>query len=594
MAFLKESRRKISAVTSIVGEDIVSINLNDKFITDGHSTANFERLLYIGCPVLPMEGRRIYHNKDQPSIVDANRKLTAIKICNAIHSMDKTDRTKINIFRETVSFIRMMDSEGIENFFSFDAVSQYINELVKLYKKGVKGKSISSRQNAIKSLIKELDIVLYEQCENIFTVFPADNEPTKPYTDAELKKIASALYTIFNNYAKHIEYGTTPTTFPLYNEKNEDGSFKFISNGSAIRHTTYRNSSSIWKTDLVRAAYFITCLHTGINSNPLLELKISDITEEPFQDISRGTYTLKTVKGRQSGKTNKIGAGFTKKGKIFFDRWLRISKKLNSYKDGYIFPNLSKNEPSKMTSSNASSLNKYINSFDIPSFRSQRFRKTKASLIMRATESIFMVAQGLNNSVATASKHYANGDPVTTEFSLASALYVREQTALGTPLDKAIKDSAFIFKDPIKESNADTKYKKLSNGLRCGGAFEEKSIKIKNALIKEGIANESELVACHKFLECFGCMHHAVVAEVEDIWLLLSFSDVILESITTPSINSKPTSLLHKVSNTVQVIIERMRDKHEAVYFEAYQKYLDAPHPLWQDTNDIELMLDIY
>lgn len=305
MAFLKERKRKTSVAMVITDEDIVNINLKDKFITDGHSTANFERLLYIGCPVLPMEGRRIYQKKDQPSIVDANRKLMAIKICNAIHSMDKTDRTKINIFRETVSFIRMMDSEGIENFFSFDAVSQYINELVKLYKKGVKGKSISSRQNAIKSLIKELDIVLYEQCKNIFTAFPADNEPTKPYTDAELKKIASALYTIFNDYAKHIECGTTPTTFPLYNEKNEDGSFKFISNGSEIRHTTYRNSSSIWKTDLVRAAYFITCLHTGINSNPLLELKISDITEEPFQDISRGSYKLKTVKGRQAGRKNK-------------------------------------------------------------------------------------------------------------------------------------------------------------------------------------------------------------------------------------------------------------------------------------------------
>lgn len=148
MVFLKDSKRKISVATAIVDEDIFSININEKFITDGHSTANFERLLYIGCPVLPMEGRRIYQNKDQPSIVDANRKLTTIKICNAIHSMDKTDRTKINIFRETVSFIRMMDSEGIDNIFSFDAVSRYINGLVKLYKKGVKGKTLSSRQLA--------------------------------------------------------------------------------------------------------------------------------------------------------------------------------------------------------------------------------------------------------------------------------------------------------------------------------------------------------------------------------------------------------------------------------------------------------------
>lgn len=594
MAFLKDSKRKISVATSIDYQSVTSINLKDRSITDGHSTANFVRLLYIGCPVLPMEGRNIHKPKSQSSLIDANRKELAVKICNVIHGMDKTERTKINIFREVVSFIRMLDTERVEDIFCFDSVSLYINGLVKLYKKGVKGKSLSSRQNSLKALIKELDFELYEQCNEIFIPFPSDSEFTEPYTDDELKKTASALYTIFDDYAKHIENDTAPLNFPLYNAKNKDGTYKFESKGLHIRHTSYYTSNSIWKTDLVRAAYFITCLHTGVNSNPLLELKISDINENPFQDITRGSYKLKTVKGRQAGRTNNIEIGFTKKGKNFFERWIRISKKLNSYNDGYIFPNYSLNIPTKMTSSNASQLNKYVKNFDVPAFSSQRFRKTKSSLIMRATESIFMVAQGLNNSVETASKHYSNGDPISSEFSLASALYIREQTALGTPIDKAIRDSAFIFKDPITENNANTKYKKIPNGLRCGGAFEEKSIKIKNALIKEGIAKESELVACHKFLECFGCMHHAVVAEVEDIWLLLSFSDIILESITKPSINSKPTSLLHKVHNTVQVIIERMRNNHEATYSKAYQKYLDAPHPLWQDTNDIELMLDIY
>lgn len=594
MAFLKESKRKTSTAQKTNFENVVSINLKDRFITDGHGTANFERLLYKGCPILSMEEKRTNKPKTQADLVDANRRELAIKICNAIHAMDKTDRTKINIFGETVSFIRQMDAKGINDTFCHDSVSMYVNELAKLYEKGIKGKSLSSRQNSIKSLLKELDIELYDQCNNIFIAFPSDSEPTKPYTDEEVKKIASALYTIFDDYAKHIDNDTAPLIFPLYNAKNKDGTFKFESNGISIRYTTSNNSDSTWKTDLVRVAYFITCLHTGANSNPLLGLKISDIDEEPFQDINRRSYKLRTIKGRQSGRINEIEAGFTKKGKNFFNKWLKISKKLNSHSDGYIFPNFSHNKLSKMTTSNASRINKYIINFGIPAFSSQRFRKTKASLIMRATESLFMVAQGLNNSVATASKHYANGDPVTTELSLASALYIREQTALGVPLDNAIKESAFIFKDPIKESGANTKYKKLSNGLRCGGAFGEKSIKTKNALIKEGIAKESDLVACHKFLECFGCMHHAVVAEVEDIWLLLSFSDVILESLSTPSINSKPTNLLHKVHSTVQVIIERIRSEHEAAYSEAYQKYLDTPHPLWKDANDIKLMLEIY
>ena len=594
MSFIKENKRKISTAASINDENVTHINLKNRFITDGHGTANFERLLYKGCPVLPMEGRRIFKPKNQPTIVDENRKELAVRICNAIHSMDKTKRTKINIFREVVSFIRMLDAEGIEDILCTDSVSRYINKLATYYKEGTKGKTIAGRQNSLKALLIELDINLYEQCKDTFIAYPSDAEPIKSYTDAELKRIVSALYIIYNDYSKHIENDTIPPIFPLYAAKNKDGTYIYETEGTPLRPVLYKTSNSVWKTDLVRAAFFITCFHTGVNATPLLDLKISDITEEPFQDITRRSYNLKTIKGRQSGRTNEISAGFTKKAKNFFERWIVISKKLNSHNDGYLFPNLSNNKPSKMTNTNINALNKHISNLDVPAFSSQRFRKTKSSLIMRATESIFMVAQGLNNSIETASKHYADGDPETSEFSLASALYIREQTALGVPLDKAIKDSAFIFKDPVKESGIDNKYKKLSNGLRCGGAFEEKSVKIKNALIKEGIAKESDLVACYKFLECFGCMHHAVVAEIEDIWLLLSFSDVILESVTRPSINSKPTSLLHKVHNTVQVIIERIKNKHGSVYSEAYQKYLDAPHPLWQDANDIELMMDIY
>ncbi len=326
MAFLKENKRKTSTAQKTNFENVVSINLKDRFITDGHGTANFERLLYKGCPILSMEEKRINKPKTQADLVDANRRELAIQVCNAIHAMDKTDRTKINIFRETVSFIRQMDSEGINDTFCHDSVSMYVNELAKLYEKGIKGKSLSSRQNSIKSLLKELDIELYEQCKNIFITFPSDSEPTKPYTDDELNKIASALYTIFDDYAKHIDNDTVPLIFPLYNAKNKDGTFKFESNGISIRYTTSNNSDSTWKTDLVRVAYFITCLHTGANSNPLLGLKISDIDEEPFQDINRRSYKLRTIKGRQSGRINEIEAGFTKKGKTFLTGGLKLVK----------------------------------------------------------------------------------------------------------------------------------------------------------------------------------------------------------------------------------------------------------------------------
>jgi hypothetical protein len=594
MAFLKDNKRKTTTPSPFTDSNVISLSLSDRSITDGHGTANFERLLYKGCPVLPMEGRLISIPRGQPEIVDADRKELVVRICNAVHSLDVTNRTKINMFYETVRYIRMLESEGVKDFLCVDSVSLYINSLVKSYHDGIKGKTLSSRQNAIKSLICELDSKLFKQCKELFFSFPSDAESVQPYTDNELKGIVSALQVIFDDYAAHLEAGTKPNIFPLYAVKHLNGDCKYSNNVSRKRTVSYRNSDDVWKSDLVRVAYYITCFYTGVNSSPLLSLKLSDIEDEPFKGISRGIYNLRTRKGRQSGRVNEIDVGFTKKARCFFERWIELSKKINGDSDGFLFPNTYKNKLSKMTSSSVAALNKFFIDLGLPVMSNQRFRKTKASLIMRATESIVFVSQGLNNSIGSASKHYADGNPVTIEFSLASALYIREQTALGKPLDKAISDSAFFYKDPLKESEVGKNFKRLSNGLRCGGAFKEKSIKVKDALVKEGLASNNDIIACHKFLECFGCRHHAVIAEIDDIWLLLSFSDVIFESVTRPSINSKPSHLLSKVNNTVQVIIERMKQEHTAVYKEAYSKYLDGAHPLWQDVGDVELILGVY
>lgn len=594
MAFLKDNKRKTTTPSPFTDSNVISLSLSDRSITDGHGTANFERLLYKDCPILPMEGRLISIPRNQPEIVDANRKELVVRICNAVHFLDVANRTKINIFSETVRYIRMLDSEGVKDFLCVDSVSLYINSLVKSYHDGTKGKTLSSRKSAIKSLLFELDVKLFEQCKGLFFSFPSDAENIQPYTDSELKKIVSALHIIFDDYADHLEGDTQPNVFPLYTARHVNGDYKYSENISKKRTVSYRCSDNVWKSDLVRVAYYITCFYTGVNSSPLLNLKLSDIEDEPFKDVSRSIYKLRTRKGRQSGRVNEIDVGFTKKARCFFERWIELSKKINGDSDGFLFPYPYKNKLSKMTSTSVAALNKFFIELGLPAMSNQRFRKTKASLIMRATESIISVSQGLNHSIDTASKYYADGNPVTTEFSLASALYIREQTALGKPLDKAISDSAFFYKDPLKEREVGKNFKKLSNGLRCGGAFKEKSIKIKDALVKEGLADKSDIIACHKFLECFGCRHHAVIAEVDDVWLLLSFSDVIFESVTRPSINSRPSHLLSKVNNTVQMIIELMKQEHTAVYKEAYSKYLDGAHPLWQDVGDVELVLGVY
>ena len=460
------------------------------------------------------------------------------------------------------------------------------------YRNGIKGKTLSLRQSSLKTLIKELDIDLYHRCKDLFITFPNDVEHTKPYTDSEIKKIANALYTVYKDYSNHVIKNTEPDIFPLYHEVKKNNSEKTI---EYMRDTSYKNNSSIWKADLSRVAYFLTCFYTGLNSTSLLNIKISDITEEQFKNINRKTYTLKTKKGRQNNKTNNTNSGFSKKAKKFIESWILISKKLNGNdNEGFLFPNIKDNISHEMTVSSVGNINKIFLSLGLPALTSKRFRKTKASLIMRATESIYMVAQGLDNTVETASKHYSDRDTVATEFSLASALYVREKTALGTDLNKAVLDSSYIFKDPVRESMLNATEKRLTNGLRCSENHGEKSKKLKDLLIKENLASQDDTVACYKFLDCFGCEFHAVVAEAEDIWLLLSFNDIILEAVSRPSINSTPSEKLKKVSNTIQAILIKLKKEHSEIYNQAYQNYIESPHPLWEDISDLNLIMDIY
>lgn len=595
MSFIKSKKRKVRAATKEM--EIPSVNLTGKYIFYEHGIADFERLYFKGCPVLPIEGKSIPIPKGQGDLVDAGRRLLVNRIYLAVEGVDKSKRTKVNIFNALVNYIRLMDESGVDEPFSTDGIKLYVEYLKGEYRKGVKGKTLSIRQGLIKNILKEISPSSYNDCCDLFYMFPNDVEHVKPYTDLEVSEIATALNFIYENYSSHFIDGTVPNVFPLYPDSEIKGveKFKLKDKRKHRRSVSYRTNRDVWKTDLSRVAYFLTCLYTGVNSSSLLDIKLSDIEEEPFKSVNRKIYKLRSVKGRQGGKVNYIDVGFGKKAKTFLESWISISKGISKGARGaYLFPVVINGECRKMTTTSASNINSVLVDFGLPALTSGRFRKTKSSLIMRSTESIFMVAKGLNNKVETAAKYYSEGDSVTTEFSLASALYVREKVARGGSLDEVMSESSYLFKDPLREKYLKGNEKKLLNGLRCKVKYEDKSKKLKDILIKENLAKESDVVTCYKFLECFGCKFHAVVAEVDDVWLLLSFNDVILQAATRPSINSTPSKVLDKVNNTLQIIMDKMKIDHAEVYNEAYSKYLNGPHPLWEDKYDLDLIGGVY
>jgi len=217
---------------------------------------------------------------------------------------------------------------------------------------------------------------------------------------------------------------------------------------------------------------------------------------------------------------------------------------------------------------------------------------------MRATESIFAVSEALNNSPETVSKYYANGVPDMMEFSLAGALDIRQRTVQGESLNTAAVESEYYFSDPVREQFYKVKQldipNPLSNGLRCNDSFGDKAKQLKSTLVKAGLAKQKNTVACHKFLECFSCPHHAVIAEVDDIWLMLSFRDVILEASCQPSINTIPTNVLTKILFSIESILEKIKKEFIIQYQYAEAKYLTSPHPLWSDKADLDTIFELY
>ncbi|MBU2970019.1 site-specific integrase [Pseudoalteromonas sp. C2R02] len=600
MAFIGNEKRKAIHIQKDIELDVLKIPIEQMVLKDDSHTAYFRRLGFKGCPNAKSKGFTLNFELDR-TLQDMNRWKEVKNLYSIMIKLDRRPRTKINIFNAIVSLIQHCDEKGIKDFYSAIAIRSYIFKLKGRYLQGIKGKTVMQIQNSIKVVLSEVNPTLLCELSADFLTLSNDTSPSSTYSDEELKKVVKALYKIFNSYKECAISNTVPQVHPLYNEET------LLTNNNFNGHTEKawkkklytKNFLDKWRNELINTAFYLTSFYTGANESALLNLKLSDISADTFNQVSSGSYILKTVKYRQGGKENFIEIGFSKKAKEFFETWLLLRKIIIKQEFDYVFPHIIKNKITKTSpASSCVSLNNTFGLLGLPLLSTQRFRKTKATLIMRATESIFSVAEGLNNSPETVSRHYSNGMPELMEFSIAGALDVRQRTVQGESLDEAVIESAYHFRDPVREQFYLEKKlevpNNLSNGLRCKDSFGEKAKQLKKSLVKAGLAKQKNKVACHKFLECFGCPYHAVIAEVDDIWLMLSFRDVILEVACQPSINSIPTTTLTKVTNTVESILERLKREFPHVYKSAEVKYSELPHPLWADKTDFNVLMELH
>lgn len=72
MSFIKSEKRKL--ISAEQGAEITHIDLKNKYISYEDKTADFNRLYFRGCPVLPIKGKKTLIPKNQGTPVDANRR----------------------------------------------------------------------------------------------------------------------------------------------------------------------------------------------------------------------------------------------------------------------------------------------------------------------------------------------------------------------------------------------------------------------------------------------------------------------------------------------------------------------------------------
>jgi len=342
----------------------------------------------------------------------------------------------------------------------------------------------------------------------------------------------------------------------------------------------------------------ITSLWTGGNLSPLSQLKKSDV--KSFKKGNGNNYTLDSMKSRAQYERQGLEIGFNKRSKEFIENWLLVSEIISSGSESDLYPYI--NKDGNVTAFRCGypnphkSINNKLKAMGLPEITTRILRSTRSSTVMRAYDDVFIVAAANKNTLESTSQHYLEGSKETHEMQLASAFQVQKAMVGGMEKKKAIDKYAQSIKDPFtQEEWLEKKKNALANktptGVRCTEPFGEKA---KKSLRKYRMLKASNDGACIDFLDCFDCTDHAFIAELDDIWLMLSFKAIILSSISRSSINSIPSEKFSDVLTKVEIILEKFKSKSAINYQQAIEKNRKNPHPLYSDEESINDLLGVY
>jgi integrase len=573
----------------------------------GKASCHFKRLKYKGCPKLTS----LAFFPEKTKLIDMNRD-AFIRDCYQIMKVN-VNATTSSLFDNLIGYLRWCDESEKRvqeaDYLESCLIRDYMQEIVMLVEKGILSAAQATNR---KKLISWLLIKAGRSAE-AKSLTPIKRPETLGYQsldiETELREVARSLFRAYRIMLKHFLDGSPLERHPLYDEKlierevkRQGGDIKALAASKAAFKTALIRTNP--NNHIVSTAAMITFMFTGMNTTPLCKMRISDLT---FREISGGKYIFNTEKGRAGFQLQDNSMGFSKYAKEFIESWSSVSLQLaKGDESSFLFPRFTdKGEAisyAHTTRKPQLSINKLLKRMGLPKINPSIFRKTKSDTVFRVTESVYLVSMMNNNEIGTTAKIYINGTKKEHERNLGAAMAAQHAIALGNDVDKAVASAKFQFSDVLDGYEYDRLRKKEDRtneartplGVRCNNNKKGTSQFINKILKREGIeASDSEAV-CTDFLACFECQEHAFVSDVEDIWLMLSFRDTLLQLQQLPAVNSLPEKKYLKLFANIQAVLQRFNNKSPKEYKLASEKLKNAPHPLYASIYSLNDLLDVF
>ncbi|PXB17367.1 hypothetical protein [Vibrio parahaemolyticus] len=357
------------------------------------------------------------------------------------------------------------------------------------------------------------------------------------------------------------------------------------------RQVFYNQASRNW--------FFVFSMLTGMNTSVLANVQLKDIL---FKSIGSGRFVFNGEKFRAGYKGLDNSAGFSLRTKELINRWLKTCKKMyqslgiplsNELPLCPFFCSSGEVKTFNAKGSIIGSINTQLAKIMGLTVTTSRFRATKSDVLMRVTEDIFLVSQGLNDTVNVVVKRYSSGVQADHDNNLNATFGALSAIAKGEKIGKAIEEAKVMRSDIL----SDYDYRNLRNrksqeqplmttptGIKCTGPTPEKLVAEARRMKQLGVDFSQDTGRCTDFLGCFDCDCHKLVASEDDIWLMLSFLEQIENLKEMVARNSTPKDEYFVVEGMLKKVLLRLKQKAPRNYAQAKQKVDDGDyHPLYQD-----------